>query len=230
MAFRLESEMQRPAAAWLQSKGLFLKTEFVTPWGICDLVGASFVQRHIQHRLKLRQYNALGSPIGVALLLRVPDVETGRSVSADGLVREFVEVIDEPRLRRELHRLIRGRFLVATETGQLQRFNGWMPLHKTIVAVELKLSRVDEAFHQARNHLQFADKSYVGFPISLAERIVTSPMRRQFCKEGVGILAIGRRKCDVILPARYQRKNADPVAQMYSVEKFWRTRAKDKTA
>ncbi len=45
-------------------------------------------------------------------------------------------------------------FIVRTDTQALQKINGWMPLQKRLVAVELKLSRVEEAISQAVNNFR----------------------------------------------------------------------------
>ena len=43
MDYRLESEMTPIVEAWLDAQGLDHKAEFVTPWGICDLVGTKLL-------------------------------------------------------------------------------------------------------------------------------------------------------------------------------------------
>lgn len=40
--FDFEREMAQPVLNWLQQNRLEVKSEFSTPWGICDMVGVQF--------------------------------------------------------------------------------------------------------------------------------------------------------------------------------------------
>ena len=53
--FARESEMSGPVVSWMESGGLAVKPEFVTPWGICDFAGLRFDATKIARRLQLRQ-------------------------------------------------------------------------------------------------------------------------------------------------------------------------------
>jgi hypothetical protein len=99
-----------------------------------------------------------------------------------------------------------------------------MPLHNRLVAVELKLTRIKEAFQQANRNLGFADESYVAFPMPLALRL---PDMNQLCgyfECGVGLLGVTKRTCKVLVPARVTKKPCDSAVQMYCVDKFWLSR------
>jgi hypothetical protein len=106
----------------------------------------------------------------------------------------------------------------------MQKLNGWMPLHKRLIAVELKLNRVEEAISQARNNLIFADSSYVWLPKKLALRVASRRIRESsFLESGVGLLAVASAECEILIPSRHCSAKPDPVIQFYCVEKFWRT-------
>lgn len=222
--FAYETEMVRPATRWLESLGLMVKPEFITPWGICDLVGASMDGSRVSRRLELRQTRPVGSPTRAAILLRIPDVESSRSVTLGKLVRDCAPAIPESVVVRETERLIADRYVVQLTRHRLHKLNGWMPLQERLVAVELKLSRVDEVMMQGVSNLGFADESYVGLPNPVARRVFAARRRwADYFSEGIGLLAVGRRSCSVLLCASTTQGRPDPALQFYCVEKFWRT-------
>ena len=204
-----------------------VKSEFVTPWGICDLVGLTFNLRNVDHRLQQKQTRAIGSITRTALLLQIPDVEDGKWTTLTRLVRQFAPSIPAEVVSEQIDRLIADHFVVSTSRGRLQKRNGWMPLQDRLVAVELKLSRIAEAMHQALNNLGFAEESYVGLPIEVAHRVASSPSRwSDYFDAGVGLVGVARRRCEVLVPARKVQGRADTAIRLYCVEKFWRTHIK----
>ena len=195
-----------------------------TPWGICDLIGISLSQKRIRQRLNLGQRDSIGPPQRIALLNRIPASESGKSITTKGLAREFGGILQETELRKELDRLIEGGFVRDIRSDSFQKLNGWVPLHRRIVALELKLNRVEDAFVQAQSHLRFATHSYVGFPRELALRVTNSKRRADFFDAGIGIVGIDRRNCEIFLRPRHQVSHQkDNVFQMHCVERFWRT-------
>jgi len=220
--------MAAAVASWMKSSGLAaVKSEFVTPWGICDLVGLAFNRDRVAHRLGQKQTRPISSITSAALLLQIPDVEKRRSTTLDKLVRQFAPSIPEEVVSAQVARLIADRFVVPCSRGRFQKLNGWIPLHDRLVAVELKLSRIDEAMHQALNNLGFAEESYVGLPAQVARRVASRASRwSDFFDAGVGLLGVMRRGCKVLMPARKDRGLTDAAIQLYCVEKFWRTYAK----
>jgi hypothetical protein len=222
--FRVEREMLAGALNWFKRQGLLIKKEFYTPWGVCDVLGLSFSEERVKQRLNLRQRNCIGPPLRVALLHRIPDSESGTSISTKRLAREFSKVIPEYEVQRELEQLIDRRFVCRTRCGCVQKQHGWLPLHERIVALELKLDRVDEALSQAVSHLRFATESYVGFPDEIAHRAFSCDRRReQFRKYGVGLLAVRADQCETLLQSDPRQVRADLVLQMHCAERFWRS-------
>jgi hypothetical protein len=100
-----------------------------------------------------------------------------------------------------------------------------MPLHKQLVAIELKLHRIEEAMSQAWNNLSFAEKSYVALPSDVAIKVKSRQSRwSPFIRSGVGVLSVTAKSCEVVIPSkRCLSYEPDPVLQFYCVEKFWRT-------
>ena len=222
--FHREADMKAPVAKWMRATGLLAKAEFITPWGICDLVGVKFNKTSVARRLELRQTKPVSSIVRAALLLMIPDVEKQESTSISKLVRACGSVVPEETVVREVERLVREQFVVRSGHCRLQRLNGWVPLHKRLVAIELKLSKVAEALAQARNNLGFADESFVGLPAGLARRLEAVAVRRaEFVTAGVGLLGVRRTGCELLIPAQPSRIVSDKALQLYCVEKFWRS-------
>ena len=123
----------------------------------------------------------------------------------------------------ETERLLSDNFAMVSKSGRLQRLNGWMPLQKRLVAVELKLRRVEEALLQAENNLGFADESFVALPKELATRVAGGPRSNDFRESGVGLIGVTRSTCEVLIAPREKETSRNLAAQVYCVEKFWRT-------
>jgi hypothetical protein len=220
--FKTEANMLDPVFDWMQSLNLSIKLEFITPWGMCDLVGMSFRKGSVARRRKLGQARAVTSMTRAALLHYIPDVNTHRSVTMEKLTKECAPIIPSRTIIQEAEKLIADGFVRLSKGKRLQKLNGWMPLHKRLIAVELKLNRVEEAMCQAANNLGFADESYVALPEDLAKRIVGKPDRRdRFLKSGVGILGVTRASCKILMRSRLSQSEPDPVVQFYCIEKFW---------
>lgn len=221
MSFGYECEMVRPAEEWLGSQGLATKKEFPTPWGICDLVGCSLNADHVQKRLSFGQRRLIGSQLACVLLSRIPDIETGRSASLRRLSSSLAEMCDEGEVAAEVDRLLGRRFVRRTPRGHLQKLNGWMLLHQRLVALELKLTRIDDALHQAICHLTFADQSYVGLPIDRAICLANSQRAAAFVREGIGLVAVGRNSCTTLIEPSPRRNYQSAALQMMCAERFW---------
>jgi len=220
--------MTKPVLHWMQTLNLLIKSEFTSPWGICDLVGLSFNKRNVLRRLRLRQTRPVASITQAALLLNIPDIETGKSIALRKLIDHCAPSITPEVVIAETERLIKERFVIRSSDERLQKINGWMPLQKRLVAVEIKLKRVEEAMLQALNNLGFADESYIALPEALATRIAKSARQDDFRQSGIGLLSVTSKSCNVIIRSRHQlpdRENS--VVQFYCVEKFWRTCPRD---
>ncbi len=222
--FESETKMTKPVIRWMQALGLQVKAEFITPWGICDLVGLSFRPNQVRQRLRWGQTQPVTSVSRAALLLKIPDEKTGQSISLKTLAKEYASFIPEDVVEAQTQRLISEKFVIRTDSGLLQKRNGWFPLHKRLIAVELKLNRIEEVMSQASGNLLFAQESYVALPQDVAQRVSEKRTRwASFFEKGVGLLSISPRSCRVIIRSRPPASSADQLLQFCSVEKFWRT-------
>jgi hypothetical protein len=220
--FQYEQNMVEPAIGWLREQGLMVKKEFPTPWGICDLVGCSLNKSQVKKRLGLRQTKPICSQLRVHLLSLIPDQEQRTVITTDELQEHFGRYLDRTGIEAEVGRLIRDRFVEEASPGHFFKHNGWMPLHRRLVAMELKLTRVDDALHQAINNLGFADESYVGLPVEAAKRLLDSKRKVDFESRGVGVLAVNPTGCRAVLrPAKCRSGTESTATQVYSVERFW---------
>jgi hypothetical protein len=221
--FRFEHEMASSARDWLKHQGLTVKEEFYTPWGICDMVGVKLDRRKVRKRLRLGQKYPMGPLIRLEILNAIPDAVGGESITLEELAHKYQDLLTRAEVCAEIDKLFTGKFVRQGEDRALQRVNGWVPLQTRLVAIELKLNRVEEALGQAVSHQAFADESFVGLPAGLAERVATSPRAGRFQAEGVGILSVGRSLSRVVLRPQARLHKIDPGFQMHCVERFWRT-------
>lgn len=225
MSFRFESEMTKPVEDWLLSNGMHVKREYPTPWGICDLVGCALKKSKIKKRLNLGQIRPIGSQFRVLLLSYIPDINEGIMISFSELYQQFIDFLDESFVEKELRRLIKDKFVQEVQPDVFQKLNGWCPLHKKIVAVELKIARISEVISQAQCNLEFADESYVGLPYDNAKHLFKSREIRQLAKKGVGIIGIREDGIRVLLRSN-SKGNSNSISAMHCVERFWRTHLK----
>lgn len=210
------------AVAWLRGQGLVVKREFTLPWGICDFVGAALDPDRVQKRLALKQRETVGPISRVGVLLSLPDTEGSEAgMGLCELEARFGGLLSEAELRSELAVLARRNF-VRTNGGLFQKVNGWIPLHKRLVAIELKLDRVDDVLCQARKNKEATWESYVGLPMAVAERVQVGKKRVEFEAAGVGILGLSGRKAEVLLPARHCGTRDSAVLEVHCIERFWR--------
>jgi len=222
--FGLEAEMAEPVARWMRRRGLSVKKEFAVPWGVCDLVGARLDFANVKRRLLYGQIQPVGSLLRLMILSRIPETASGRSKSLLRLRKDFSPQLSPDQLSAEVEILLRRKFLVSTRTGFFQRRNGWAPLHRSIVAVELKLERIPEAVGQAASNRAFATESYVALPGWLAMQVSRGRRAEEFGRNGVGLLAVWRHGCRELIKPASTEALCNEIVQSHVVERFWRTR------
>lgn len=223
--FTREAEMTPNVVRWMTSVGLQVRSEFQSPWGICDLVGICFNVERVAHRVALRQTGAVGSVTRAALLLALPDAGTRRSLSLEVLKNKFGDALSADVVSSEIEKLKRDGFVITTKQGHLQKLNGWMPIQDRLVAVELKLTRIFEAFQQARANQSFAAEAYVAFPADIAKKVAAPASSwQEHLDHGVGVVSVEKRRCEVLVPARPLDHVQNAAVQLYCADKFWRSR------
>jgi len=226
MVFRYESEMTELVENWLLSQDMQVKREYPTPWGICDLVGCSLNKNKVRKRLSLGQRRPIGSHFRVLLLSYIPDAQEKLLTSLEILRKKFGSFLDEPYIQEELQRLKRDKFIQEVRPGWFHKLNGWYPLHKRIVAVELKLTRISEVVSQAQSNLEFADESYVGLPCDKARHLFESRGSKRLVENGIGIIGVRKTGVRVFLRSRIKR-DYNSILKMHCAERFWRTHLRD---
>ncbi len=221
--FFQESEMTPFAAAWLRKQGFSVKEEVSLPWGISDLIGVSLDSDRVKKRIGLKQRETVGPISRIDLLLSLPDVEERKSVTLNALLAKFAGLMSAEEILAELAVLAKKRFVRVNGKGAFQKVNGWMPLHDRLVAVELKMDRIDDALTQARKNKELTWESYVGLPTTIAERVLNGKKCADFVVAGVGLLGIGIRGVQKLLSANKVGNRSSPAIEMHCVERFWRT-------
>lgn len=219
-SFLLESEMTGAVRRWLAARGMMTRLEYPAPWGICDAVGAELDRRAARERLSLGQRGAVGPLERVAILRRMP--AGGAPVSRGELCAAFAGRLPAAAVERHVAKLVAGRFVVEGVGGCLSRAGGRRPLVRRIVAVELKLRKVSEVLRQAAENRAFADESFVALPAELAARLRRDGRLGEFRALGVGVLAVSRRGCSVVLAAGRAGHPRSEEVRAHCAEQFWR--------
>ena len=210
--------------SWLERQKLQVKSEFRLPWGVCDLVGVRLRLLAVRKRLSLGQTRSIGATSSLRILSLVPDASTGGSISFEQLQGELKDLYSRSFVADEVARLERNRFLASSSPGHYQKLNGWAPLHSCLTAVELKLSRVNDAIDQATANQAFADKSYIALPREKAKRWLDCENNGRLEERGLGLLAVSSRSCHVLVKPSISLKYHDSILESHCVERFWRTR------
>jgi|SRR6202521_2438473 len=222
--FRRENEMAAPVIRWLQRSGLSVKPEFSVPWGICDLVGVKLDPVRVKRRLLYGQTRPIGPLIRLHILSRIPEADSGKSITLEKLKKDLSDHLPLDILSRELELLACGKFVTSPRRNFFQKANGWAPLHVRIVAVELKLTRVSEALSQAASNRAFATDSYVALPGKLATRLGRGDRADIFRRSGLGLLAVWHHACRELVRPSENKAVCSEIIQSHVVERFWRTR------
>jgi hypothetical protein len=223
-SFSLEAQMAFPVVARMREDGLRVKQEFAVPWGICDIVAVQFDTSQVQLRLSYGQTKAIGPPLRLNILSKIPDIQTGKSITIRRLQSESFPYLRVETLSTQLDFLARMKFVKSPKRGLFQKINGWSPLHRRIVAIELKLSRISDAIAQARCNRGFATESYVALPFDRAYRIANSRRAETFRQLGIGLLGVTWNSCYSLLGSSNFAESCDDILQAHCVERFWRTR------
>lgn len=218
--FEFEREMTPLVAQWLRDGGLAVRTEYPTTLGICDLVGVALDAAVGHERLRLRQRVPINDVRKLALLNAIATVESGRSTSIQALRTFAAEMLDVGDVEEAAAWLQKHGYVRATSGGSYQRRTTSGPLERRIVAIELKLHRVNDAVRQARARLAFATESLVGFPAERA-RTAATDCRNLLAATGIGLLAVSRDGCELLIQPRPGSGHVHPLMRAHCVERFW---------
>jgi hypothetical protein len=217
----LEAHLAGTALRWLCDQGMLVQMkEFVTPWGVADVLGLRFNIDRVNARIMAGHLDPVGDPHAMQLLLSLP--AGGKSKRIADVERKFGPLFGPDLFERAVRNLIRKRFVVQEGTSLVRRTD-WMPYHEQLIAVELKLRRADEALAQARRHKAITAESYVGMPAVIAERVAFSERRSDFEAAGVGLLSIQDDFCKVLISPDLSANNVIEAQALCAAEACWRT-------
>ncbi|TWT58999.1 hypothetical protein KOR42_23860 [Thalassoglobus neptunius] len=221
--FSRESEMTRIVDDWLNSQGFFTKLEFVFPWGICDVVACEVNRTHVLRRIRRGQKASIGSHSNVLLLSMIPYEGQPIGITISDLEDTLQWSRNE--LEQRIQFLRRRRFVDESPAGEFKSRVGWCPIHRRLMAIELKLKDISGALIQARSNQGVTRDSFVAFPESVANRIVNGKRKREFADSGVGVISVNDSSCEFLLNANGPLDRISATQELHAVEKFW-TRAK----
>lgn len=215
----LEAHLAGTVLRWLGEQGLVQMEEFVTPWGVADVLGIRYNIDRVQARIAAGHLEPVGDAHAVQLLLSLPS--GGKSKRIADVARRFEPLFGTVLFERAVRNLIRKRFVIQ-EGASLVRRTEWLPYHEQLVAVELKLRRVDEALAQARRHKAITVESYVGMPAVIAEKVAFTGRRSEFEAAGVGLLSVQDGNCSVLIPPDILEKTVLQTQELCAAEACWR--------
>lgn len=200
--FKLEKEMREPVKAWLEDQGCTVRYEVYLPWGYCDMVGIELDEGKINLRRTARQFTRL-SENQISYLLKMPRGGCYVEDLADIARRWY----DSYGFKDMVKKLRKRRLLDAEERDGslwLTPDIGWLPFHRKIIAVELKLNDAAGVLNQADNHRVFANETWAAMPEGRILRM-RSDTRNRFEGAGVGLLSVTPDGCEVeIEPHQYE--------------------------
>jgi hypothetical protein len=218
--FHLEEDMTYHVKTWFESQGFDTKLEFRTPWGICDLVAVRLDDQYVESRLSLGQIKPIGPLKRVAILEEIPD---NGSLSVEEIARRTETLGIHEGLSQELRRLLAGKFLKEPTRDKYQRIQPHYSKRNRVLAVEMKLDRIEEVIGQATSNLTFATKSYVALPSVRAQRFMATPRSEEVTASGIGILSVDRGGCTVLAESKGSSGAINPAVHSHCIERFWRT-------
>lgn len=204
LAADLEAHLTGATLRWLGEQGIVQIPQFVLPWGVVDVVGIKPNLERLQARLAAKQTEALLESHAIEVLLSIPK---RKKIRIEDLRQTFEPTLGPNLFARAIKSLIKKHFAKQNE-DTLTRCTDWMPYHELLIAVELKLKRIDEALAQAKRHKAITPASYVGMPGLIAERILKSERKRaEFQEAGIGLLSIENHVCTVQIKPSNSRKS-----------------------
>jgi hypothetical protein len=222
--FSREADMLDTVLLWLARQGLHAKTEFVTPWGVCDVVATAFPSRKLNKRLRLGQTEAIGPTIRIELLYAIPSASYGRSISLNYLQEQLQTAADD--LRPHLVALVDRGFVRETRPNRFQQVDAWALVSPQVVAIELKLDRVEEALDQAVQNQGIAHQSFIAVPHAVGQRILLGSTAETVARLGIGVLGVAETGCSVLRRPSKDQSKVNPVLARHCVERFWRSHSK----
>lgn len=221
LRLRQESEMLFPIEQWLLNRNYVTKVEIQLPWGICDLVGMKPELDRAVTRLNETGKRTIGNFTNAWLMVHLPSPRARKAVSREDLLTQSAMVMNATQLSAGLDDLVARQLATKTSNGKFQRACSWFPYHDSVVAVELKLSRIEDVLSQATRHKALTKQSYIALPIDLAERLMNSKRRETLEQSGVGLIATDGSKCMEMLMPKTARFEPDPVFAVLVADRFW---------
>jgi hypothetical protein len=220
---RLETQLESSVWRWLREFADISVDQFQTPWGIADLFAIKCDFDRVLARRDLGQNIASTNDQDLMVLLAIPELTSGKRTDVQRLEKEFSFLLGEAKVRSIVAALRRRKLIAVDSDGRICRNTPWLPFHKQMWAVELKLDRVDEALAQANRHLKITPYSYVGLPPLIAEKTANSRKAQDFRESGVGLLSISPEHCSTLIEPAGNYACVEPMYAVAAAERCWST-------
>ena len=203
--------------SFYENKNKLTLREVNFSYGRPDLVILDIDKRKFRLREKREQFNTLLNRKFFEVLAIMPDID-GKNVIPISL-SEISEKsgISQSYVRSSiLNELKEGGFIKQVDKGYV-KVNGWVPIAKSVTAIEAKLSDWKSGIWQANRYSNVADNVYLAMPPEYIHRVDLEECRRK----GVGLISFdpttNRHK---ILVKSCTRKPDDKPVRNYVTELF----------
>lgn len=226
--FARESEMTPIVQLWLTNQGLTTAQEVRMQWGICDFVAFELEPSATAQRVELKQTSPIGNPLRAAILGLMPSESSRRGATLRTICKKLGNLDATKAIEKELQFLIKGGYAQRTETGSFKSACPWLPMHRRLVAVELKLRDISTVFAQARQNQEFASESFVALPQARAEQLLEDDWAAEFEVCGIGLIGVRESGCQLLLSTAPD--SISESTQTYVVDRLWRATRTSKAA
>ncbi|MCA9335695.1 hypothetical protein KC967_02240 [Candidatus Saccharibacteria bacterium] len=203
--------------SFYENKNKLTLREVNFSYGRPDLVILDIDKRKFKLREKREQFNTLLNRKFFEVLAIMPDVDDKDVIPIS--LNEISEKsgISHSYIRSSIiNELKRGGFVKQVDKGYV-KINGWVPIAKSVTAIEAKLSDWKGGIWQANRYSNVADKVYLAMPPEYIHRVDTEECKRK----GVGLISFDpiTKRHKVLVKPNSQRPEDRPVRN-YVTELF----------
>jgi len=212
-----EADFVEKLQRFYENKNKLTLREVNFSYGRPDLVILDIDKRKFKLREKREQFSTLLNRKFFEVLAIMPDVDDKNVVPIS-----LNEIADKSGISQSyvrssiLRELIHGGFVKAVDNGYV-KVNGWVPIAKSVTAIEAKLTDWKSGLWQASRYKNVADKVYLAMPAEFIHRVDLNECHRK----GVGLISFDpeTNKYKIIVKSAVQNP-LDPPVRNYVTELF----------
>lgn len=202
-------------------EGYLAKRELGVGYGIADLV---LVKKDLvdssncSTRINYNQVSTIPNVDYFKILKKIPDIHS------DGAPVSTSCIVEEVRLSKAfvqynaLKYLTENKFVLEISKNRYYKVNGWLPIAREVVAVEVKLKDWRRGYRQANRYKSFAHKVFLALPSSEAKKVDIDVLKE--CNVGLISYFAGENKKKILYAPRAEKVlNSHMCAR--ALEYFW---------